>query len=54
MQKSILDTILSPADLRALTPEQLPVLAQELRRFIIDIIATKEGHLGASLGVVEP
>lgn len=53
MQKSILDTILSPADLRALTPEQLPVLAQELRRFIIDIIATKEGHLGASLGVVE-
>lgn len=53
MQKSILDTILSPADLRALAPEQLPVLAQELRRFIIDIIATKEGHLGASLGVVE-
>jgi 1-deoxy-D-xylulose-5-phosphate synthase len=28
-------------------------LAQELREFIIDIVATKEGHLGASLGVVE-
>ena len=28
-------------------------LAQELREFIIDIVSTKEGHLGASLGVVE-
>lgn len=33
--------------------EQLPQLAQELREFIIHIVATKEGHLGASLGVVE-
>jgi 1-deoxy-D-xylulose-5-phosphate synthase len=32
---------------------QLPQLAKELRAFIIDIIATKEGHLGASLGVIE-
>jgi len=31
----------------------LPQLAQELREFIINIVATKEGHLGASLGVVE-
>lgn len=34
-------------------PEQLGPLAQELREFIIDIVSTKEGHLGASLGVVE-
>lgn len=52
MQK-LLDTIQSPADLRKLTPEQLPQLAAELREFIIDIVSVKEGHLGASLGVVE-
>jgi 1-deoxy-D-xylulose-5-phosphate synthase len=39
--------------LRKLSPTELPVLAKELREFIIDIVATKEGHLGASLGVVE-
>jgi len=33
--------------------DELPRLAQELREFIIDIVSTKEGHLGASLGVVE-
>ena len=32
---------------------QLPQLAQELRDFIIDVVSVKEGHLGASLGVVE-
>lgn len=32
---------------------QLPQLATELREFIINIVATKEGHLGASLGVIE-
>ena len=36
-----------------MSQEQLPQLAQELRDFIIAIVATKEGHLGASLGVVE-
>ena len=53
MTKSLLETISNPSDLRKLHPTQLPVLAKELREFIIDIIATKEGHLGASLGVVE-
>jgi len=52
MQK-LLDTIQSPKDLRQLNQDDLPQLAQELREFIIDIVATKEGHLGASLGVVE-
>ncbi len=51
--QNLLDTIQSPADLRKLTPEQLPQLAAELREFIIDIVSVKEGHLGASLGVVE-
>jgi 1-deoxy-D-xylulose-5-phosphate synthase len=53
MTKLLLDTISNPSDLRTLQPNQLPTLAKELREFIIDIIATKEGHLGASLGVVE-
>jgi 1-deoxy-D-xylulose-5-phosphate synthase len=53
MSRSILDTIYNPEDLRNLNLNQLPQLAKELRRFIIDIVATKEGHLGASLGVVE-
>ena len=51
--KNLLEEISNPSDLRKLNPEQLPQLAKELRSFIIDIVATKEGHLGASLGVVE-
>ncbi len=51
--KSILNSINSPADLRQLPPEKLTEVAAALREFIIDIVATKEGHLGASLGVVE-
>ncbi|WP_298532569.1 1-deoxy-D-xylulose-5-phosphate synthase [uncultured Algibacter sp.] len=53
MQKSILENINLPQDLRLLNSEDLPHLAKELREFIINIVATKEGHLGASLGVVE-
>jgi len=49
----LLKHISHPADLRKLSPAQLPQLAAELRAFIIDVVATKEGHLGASLGVVE-
>lgn len=51
--KNILDHIHSPSDLRALNQDNLPQLAKAMREFIIDIVATKEGHLGASLGVVE-
>jgi len=51
--KNLLDNISNPKDLRKLNPTQLPQLAKELREFIINIIATKEGHLGASLGVIE-
>ena len=49
----ILENINTPAVLRNLKENELSALAQELRKFIIDIVATKEGHLGASLGVVE-
>ena len=50
---SILNRIKTPDDLRKLRGDELPQLAKDLRKFIINTIATKEGHLGASLGVVE-
>ncbi|WP_414000013.1 1-deoxy-D-xylulose-5-phosphate synthase [Flavobacterium sp. W1B] len=53
MPKNLLLNINNPEDLRRLDEEQLPQLAQELRNFIIDIVSVKEGHLGASLGVIE-
>jgi len=53
MTENLLEQINNPTDLRQLDEAQLPQVAQELRDFIIDIVATKEGHLGASLGVVE-
>ena len=49
----LLNNIQHPKDLRGLSLEQLPLLSQELREFIIEIVSAKEGHLGASLGVVE-
>ena len=53
MSNNLLSSINSPSDLRQLDVHQLPQLAQELRDFIIDVVSLKEGHLGASLGVVE-
>jgi 1-deoxy-D-xylulose-5-phosphate synthase len=53
VQESFLNTIKSPKELRLLKEKDLPQLAKELRDFIINIVATKEGHLGASLGVIE-
>ncbi|UNZ00452.1 1-deoxy-D-xylulose-5-phosphate synthase [Zhouia spongiae] len=53
MPSKLLTSVHSPDDLKKLSPEQLPQLAKELREFIIDILSVKEGHLGASLGVVE-
>ncbi|MGB5699663.1 1-deoxy-D-xylulose-5-phosphate synthase [Muriicola sp.] len=49
----LLNSIQQPSDLRLLPREDLPLLSKELREFIIDIVSAKEGHLGASLGVVE-
>jgi 1-deoxy-D-xylulose-5-phosphate synthase len=53
MSDNLLSNINNPTDLRQLDEAQLPQVAQELRNFIIDIVSVKEGHLGASLGVVE-
>ena len=53
MSEHLLSNIFNPADLRLLKENQLPKVAQELRQFIIDVVSVKEGHLGASLGVIE-
>ena len=53
MKKNLLLNINNPTDLRNLEFSQLPELAKELRHFIIDVVSVKEGHLGASLGVIE-
>ena len=53
MPKNHLENINNPTDLKKLDLDDLPDLALELRRFIIDVISVKLGHLGASLGVVE-
>lgn len=49
----VLDRIERPADMRGLTDAELNVLADELRRDVIDIVSRTGGHLGSSLGVVE-
>lgn len=39
--------------MKALRPEQLHQLCDELRQYIIDVVSVHGGHFGASLGVVE-
>lgn len=53
MVQTLLSQINDPVDLRRFCESELSTIAQELRDFIIDAVASKEGHLGASLGVVE-
>src|SRR5688500_548958 len=50
---SLLSRIDSPADLRKLSREELPVLAEELRERLVDLCSRTGGHIGAGLGVVE-
>ena len=42
-----------PQDLRALDEAQLPQLAHELRRYLIETVSKTGGHLAAGLGTVE-
>ncbi len=53
MQESLLNRISHPRDLRSFTLKQLQQLAGELRSEVIQVVSAQEGHLGASLGVVE-
>ncbi|SEI20132.1 1-deoxy-D-xylulose-5-phosphate synthase [Pseudomonas asplenii] len=49
----LLNTIDSPAHLRALHPQALAPLADELRAFILHSVSRTGGHLSANLGSVE-
>jgi 1-deoxy-D-xylulose-5-phosphate synthase len=50
---AILETIRSPADLKALDPTRLPALADEIRAFLVEQTSRTGGHLSPNLGVVE-
>ncbi len=50
---AILETINSPADLKKLSVEQLPPLADEIRRFLLENLSQTGGHLSSNLGSVE-
>ncbi len=50
---ALLASIRGPADVKALTPTQLPQLAQEIREELIAVTARNGGHIGPNLGVVE-
>jgi 1-deoxy-D-xylulose-5-phosphate synthase len=49
----LLDKVHYPSDIRALSKDQLPQLADELRQETISAVSVTGGHLGAGLGVVE-
>jgi 1-deoxy-D-xylulose-5-phosphate synthase len=49
----LLDKIITPEDLKRFSEDELLQICTELRQFIIDVVSTKGGHFGASLGVVE-
>lgn len=53
MDTTDLPAITSPADLKALPLEKLPVLAEKIRQTLITTLAETGGHLGPNLGVVE-
>ena len=49
----ILDKIDSPEDLKSLEPEEIELLNEEIRDFLIDNVSRNGGHLASNLGVVE-
>jgi len=50
---TLLECINGPEDVRKLSQEQLPILASEIRDFLVDSVTRTSGHLGPNLGVVE-
>ena len=49
----LLDRINATNDIKKLTPEELPGLAEEIRQMILDVVLRTGGHLGSNLGVIE-
>ena len=50
---SFLEKINSPKDLKKMSKNDLPLLASEIRKIIIDVVSKNGGHLAPSLGAVE-
>lgn len=50
---SLLSKIEGPEDLKKLKPSQLKLLAEEIRKLILDVVSKNGGHLAPNLGVVE-
>ena len=50
---TILSGIRSPADIKKLPTSELPFLAREIRKTIIEVVGKNGGHLASNLGVVE-
>jgi len=49
----VIESIKSPDDIKGLSQEELALLAQEIRTFLIEKVSKSGGHLGPNLGVVE-
>ncbi len=52
-EKQILPTIKGPEDVKALSRDQLPLLAREIRELLVEVTSNNGGHIGPNLGVVE-
>jgi 1-deoxy-D-xylulose-5-phosphate synthase len=50
---TLLESVSSPRDVKALRPDELPELAAQIRSFLIEVVSRNGGHLGPNLGVVE-
>ena len=50
---TLLEQIVTPEQLRELSPEQLPTLAEELRHFLLESVSKTGGHLSSGLGAIE-
>jgi 1-deoxy-D-xylulose-5-phosphate synthase len=50
---SLLEQVNSPADLKKISRSDLPELAEEIRKMIVDVVSRTGGHLAPSLGAVE-
>ncbi|MEV6264796.1 1-deoxy-D-xylulose-5-phosphate synthase [Streptomyces sp. NPDC051784] len=50
---TMLESIKGPQDLKALSPAELGVLAEEIREYLVRTVTRTGGHLGPNLGVVE-
>lgn len=49
----VLEKINQPNDIKKIPKEELPILAQEIRSFLIEKLSVTGGHLASNLGVIE-